>query len=123
LRRDFLEVDYLKFKKTWENLSSNSLKILGINNLDEFTAKYVSQSALSGVAVTIAYGRYELARWYFKKATKYDKNILRRVRYWKCLMMIIFPHIVQKILVKKMNIQPIDIGIMKHIDQSLREIA
>jgi hypothetical protein len=45
------------------------------------------------------------------------------VRYWKCLMMIIFPHIVQKILVKKMNIQPIDIGIMKHIDQSLREIA
>lgn len=123
LRRDFLDVDYLKFKKTWEALSSNSLKKLGINNLDEFAAKYVSQSALSGVVVTIAYGRYELARWYFKKSTEYDKTIWRKARYWKCFIMLIFPHIFRKILVKKMDIKSIDIGIIESVDQSLREIT
>lgn len=122
LRCDFLDVDNLKFRKAWGALSTHSLNNLGIEDVDEFVAKITSQSALNGVPITIAYGRYELARWYFKKATQYDKKIWKKSRYWKCFLMLAFPYIVRKIFIKKMNIRSIDIGIINHVNQSLRKI-
>lgn len=122
LREDFLEVDYLKVKMSWSYLSAKALEQHNIRDLDHFVSLYAASSALTGVPITIAYGKTRLGYFYLGQSLKYDFKSILKLRFWKCLAMLLLSKITRSLMLKRMRINENDQKSARIVERSLRKL-
>lgn len=122
LRRDFLEVDFLKRKLAWQHLSEERYRDMGITKLDAHLAKEEAQVALNGAIATLAYQQPELSRYYLQQAMKYDHGIFQKVKFWKAILLNVYPPLGVKIIRHRLGITDFDQSIARSVDGSLHNL-
>lgn len=122
LRNDFLEVDILKRKMTLGHLSARGLKNSGIEDLDQYIQRVTAQSALRGIPITIAYGRYSLSRYYLREALRLDKQIWRNSLFWKALVLLAVPPLGRRIMTWRMKVNTEDQSSVHIVETSLHNL-
>lgn len=121
MRKDFLEVDHLKRKKTLSYLSSESLKQLGIIDLDRYVASISSRAAVGGSIAMIGHGRTELARFYLREAIRLAPREFWRInRFWRALVLNLFPPLGTYVMSRRMKISHTDRKTAQAVDRSLK---
>lgn len=123
LRDDFLETDMYKKRLTWGYLSSEGRRVLGVDNLSTYLAKDAAHTALTGVPLMVAYGRYDLGRSYFRQALKIDGQCWRSPRFWKALGLLLAPGVSGRIMRSRLGVGDEDRGIAQTVESSLRMLG
>ena len=122
LREDFLEADYLKVKMAWSYLSKEALASYQIRDLDRFVSSYAAGSALTGVPITIAYGKTRVGYFYLGQSLKFDFKSILKFRFWKCLAMLMTAKITRRLILKRMSIDENDQKSAQIVEGSLRKL-
>ena len=123
LREDFLEVDRIKKRKTWEYLSPESQRRMGVDDLDRYLATDAAITALNGAIVTLAYGRSRLARYYLRQAVKFDKRMWRNQRWWLAIILSLVPPLGRQVMERRLEVNSNDQVIANLTETSLQALG
>jgi glycosyltransferase involved in cell wall biosynthesis len=123
LRKDFLEVDRMKKRKTWGYLSPEGQRKLGVNDLDRYLAHDAAATALNGAIVTLAYGRSRLTRYYLRQAVKFDGRMWRNRRWWMAVGLALVPPLGKRVMERRMRLSSTDQVIANVTETALKAMG
>lgn len=111
-RQDYLSNHILKLTLAWGYLSEEGRKKLGIKNLSTVINNNAAQMAIGGAILMVAYGKPELSKYYIKKAIELAPLSVFKLRFWKAMILFLFPRLGQKIMAKRLNVTEQDLKII-----------
>lgn len=123
MRRDFLQVDRLKKRKTWGYLSAEGLQRLGIPDLEKHLDRDSARIALGGAVVMVAYGKGEMAWFYLRESLRLAPAVMRGAQFWKALVLCILPFgLGRRLMERRMKFRAEDAAHTQSVERSLRNL-
>jgi glycosyltransferase involved in cell wall biosynthesis len=119
LRRDYV-LTFMKMQNlSWSYLSSEARAEMGIQDLGQHIARTTASLVANGVLVMLAFGRKDLARYYFNQALELDPRIRHKGRFWKMLGLLALP--LSEYLVRwRLKITKEDLAKVRSVEEKLR---